>query len=85
MNGLNGQKPNPWGGDVDRALKNLIDAAEGVYHSCTALEEGVPKNVDVAHLCNAANDLIIETHESKKKMERALKDYRLSQIPGRKK
>lgn len=70
--------------DINRAIETLISASEGVYHSCESLEVGVPKNADVAALCRAANKLMAETHYNARQFERALKDYRLSQIPGRK-
>jgi len=75
-------KPDPWGGDVDRAIKAFVSAAEDVYRACYTLEAcaGIRHDPDVVHVCNAGNGVIIKAKETAKKMEQSLKDYRISQI-----
>ena len=69
-----------WDTDINKSLKEYITAAENVYHACRAMAEEVCQDFDVAHLGDASNLLLIEAHESEQKMQRAMKDYRLSQV-----
>lgn len=78
---MNGKKL--WCTDIDHALKEFIGAAENVYHACSGMEEEVCQDFDVAHLVDAANGLMIEAHDSEKKMQRAMKDYRISRIQNK--
>lgn len=69
-----------WDTDTNKALESFIAAAEDVYHSCKAMEEDVCQDFDVVHLADAAHGLILEARDSEKKMQEAMKDYRISQV-----